>query len=214
MTAITASISIALDGFAAGPNQSLEHPLGEGGMRLHQWVFPTRAFNEMHGREGGEDGPDSDVLARAAADVGAYVMGRKIFGGGSGPWDTSWIGWWGEEPPFHAPVFVLTHHEREPLQLAGGTTFTFVTAGLDAALEQAQAAAGGREVKIAGGASTIRQTLAAGRLDELQLHVVPVLLGAGERLLDGAGDPLLEPVEVVASPGVTHIRYRVGAAAG
>jgi len=141
--------------------------------------------------------------------VGAYVMGRNMFGGGSGPWDPSWRGWWGEDPPYHLPVFVLTHHPREPLTMLGGTTFNFVTDGAASALEQAQAAAGHRAVSIAGGASTIRQYLAAGSLDELYLHIVPVLLGAGERLLEDVGDPVLEPVKVVASPTVTHIKYRI-----
>jgi dihydrofolate reductase len=209
MSRLTANISISLDGFVAGPNQSVENPIGEGGMQLHQWAFATRAWNEQQGRDGGEPGPDSDVIQAALDNVGAYIMGRNMFGGGSGPWETSWTGWWGEEPPFHVPVFVLTHHPREPLPLEGGTTFTFVTDGIDAALEQARAAAGDRDVRIAGGASAIRQYLAAGLLDELQLHVVPVLLGAGERLLDGAGDPVLEPAEAIGSPAVTHLRYRV-----
>ena len=142
-------------------------------------------------------------------DNGAYIMGRKMFGGGDGPWDESWRGWWGEDPPYHAPVFVLTHHAREPLEMEGGTTFHFVTDGIESALEQARAAAGERPVAVAGGASAVRQYLAAGLLDELYLHVAPVVLGAGERLLEDVGDPVLEPVEVIASPVVTHIRYRV-----
>ena len=141
--------------------------------------------------------------------VGAYVMGRKMFGGGDGPWDEKWTGWWGEDPPYHAPVFVLTHHPRELLSMQGGTTFTFVTDGIESALDQARAAAGDQDVAIAGGASAVQQYLAAGLLDELYLHIVPVILGAGERLLDGVGRPTLEPVEVVASPAVTHVRYRV-----
>lgn len=206
---VRSQISISLDGFAAGPNQGQEHPLGEGGMRLHEWAFATQAWNEQHGREGGERNADSAVVEKASAGVGAHIMGRHMFGGWNGPWDEAWRGWWGEEPPFHAPVFVLTHHPRDELVMEGGTTFTFVTDGVAAALEHARAVAGGDDVAIAGGASTIRQYLAAGLLDQLQLHIVPVLLGSGERLLQDAGKPLLEPVEVVGSPTVTHVTYRV-----
>jgi len=141
--------------------------------------------------------------------VGAYVMGRKMFGGGDGAWDPAWTGWWGEEPPYHAPVFVLTHHPREPLVMDGGTTFTFVSDGIESALAQARTTAGDLDVSVAGGASTVQQFLAAGLLDELHLHVVPVMIGAGERLLDGVGDVSFEPVEVVPAPTVTHVRYRV-----
>jgi dihydrofolate reductase len=209
MSSLTSQISISLDGYAAGPNQSLENPLGEGGERLHDWVIATAGWREQHGLEGGERNADSDVAASLVEGVGAHIMGRKMFGGGEGPWDESWRGWWGDEPPFHAPVFVLTHHERAPLVMEGGTTFTFVTDGIESALAQARAAAGDADVMIAGGASAIRQYLAAGLLDELYLHVVPILLGGGERLLENVGAPRLEPVEVVASPAVTHIRYRV-----
>ncbi len=199
MGRVTCQISVSLDGFAAGPDQSLDEPLGRGGERLHDWAFaPDRT--ELDAR-----------IAGAALDgVGAYVMGRKMFGGGPGPWDETWRGWWGEDPPYHAPVFVLTHHARAPLPMEGGTTFHFVTDGLESALARARAAAGEQDVAIAGGASTVRQCLVAGHLDELYLHIVPILLGAGERLLDGAGDPVLEPGEVLASPAATHIRYRVG----
>jgi dihydrofolate reductase len=207
---VRAQISISLDGFVAGPNQSPQDPIGEGGMRLHEWVFGTHAWLEQHGKEGGERNADSQVVEDAVRNVGAYIMGRKMFGGGEGPWDEGWRGWWGEEPPFHTPVYVLTHHEREPLPMLAGTTFTFVTGGIEAALAQARAAAGGQDVRIAGGASAIRQYLAAGLLDELTLDIVPVVLGAGERLLEDVGDPALEPVNVVASPGVTHITYRIG----
>ncbi len=206
---VTCQISISLDGFVAGPNQSLENPIGEGGMRLHDWVFATAGWRRQHGEEGGEDGSDSEVAAEVMQGVGAYVMGRKMFGGGSGPWDLDWKGWWGDEPPYHAPVFVLTHQARKPLAMLGGTTFTFVTDGMASALEQARAAAGDRAVSIAGGASTIRQCLAAGSLDELYLHIVPILLGSGERLLEDVGDPKLEPIKVVASPAVTHVKYRI-----
>jgi dihydrofolate reductase len=209
MSRVTCQISISLDGFVAGPNQSVEDPIGEGGMRLHRWVFKTDSWRRQHGSEGGERSADSDVADEVVRDVGAYIMGRKMFGGGDGAWDVTWRGWWGEDPPYHTPVFVLTHHEREPLPMQGGTRFTFVTDGIESALEEARAAAGDRNVTIAGGASTVQQYLAAGMLDELYLHIVPVILGAGERLLEGVGDPALEPVEVVASPAVTHVKYRV-----
>jgi dihydrofolate reductase len=209
MSSVTCQISVSLDGFVAGPNQSVENPIGEGGMGLHEWAFATRGWRAQHGREGGEPGADSDVVDGLLQGVGAYIMGRKMFGGDPGPWDEAWRGWWGEDPPFHAPVLVLTHHPREPLQMQGGTTFTFVTDGIESAVEQARAAAGEQDVAIAGGASAVQQCLAAGLLDELYLHIVPIVLGAGERLLDGVGNPALEPIEVVASPAVTHVRYRV-----
>jgi dihydrofolate reductase len=209
MGIVTCQISISLDGFVAGPNQSLENPIGEGGMRLHDWVFATASWRRQHGEEGGVDGVDSEVADEMVRGVGASIMGRKMFGGGSGPWDGEWKGWWGEEPPYHTPVFVLTHHPRQPLSMKGGTTFNFVTDGITSALEQARVAAGAHDVAIAGGASTVRQYLAAGALDELYLHIVPVILGAGERLLDDVGDPVLEPIKVDASPAVTHIKYRI-----
>src|SRR5450759_153320 len=209
MNSTTCHISISLDGFVAGPRQSPENPIGKGGLRLHKWVFATRSWNEQQGQEGGEDGPDADVAASLASGVGAYVMGRNMFGPGRGDWDESWRGWWGEDPPYHTPVYVLTHHPRESLTMAGATTFHFVTDGIASALAQARAAAGEQDVMVAGGAQTVQQTLAAGLLDELFLHVVPVVLGAGERLLENVGDPTLEPVEVITSPAVTHIRYRV-----
>jgi dihydrofolate reductase len=209
MSRVTSQISISLDGFVAGPDQSPDDPLGKGGERLHEWVFVTESWERRHGREGGEPGADSDVLDEVSEGIGAYIMGRRMFGGGEGPWDETWTGWWGEDPPYHVPVFVLTHHEREPLPMEGGTTFNFVTDGIESALEQARAAAGEGEVAVAGGASAIRQYLRAGLLDELYLHIAPVLLGAGERLLEDAGDPTLEPVKVVASPAVTHVKYRV-----
>jgi len=209
MNSITCHLAMSLDGFAAGPNQSLENPLGEGGMRLHEWAVATETWRAQHGLDGGEHNSDAEVIDQVTRDVGAYVMGRRMFGGGDGPWDENWTGWWGEEPPFHAPVFVLTHHPREPLTMRGGTTFTFVTDGIESALDQARKAAGEKDVSIAGGASTVQQYLAAGLLDELLLHHVPIVLGAGERLLENVGDPTLEPVEVTASPTVTHIKYRV-----
>ena len=209
MSSVTCQISISLDGFVAGPNQSVEDPIGEGGMRLHEWVFKTDSWRRQHGLEGGERTVDSEVVDEIVQGVGAYVMGRKMFGGGDGVWDETWTGWWGEDPPFHVPVFVLTHHPREPLSMQGGTTFTFVTDGIESALEQARTAADGRDVAISGGASAVRQYLAAGMLDELYLHIVPIVLGAGERLLENVGEPIVEPVKVVASPAVTHVKYRV-----
>ena len=210
MRSVKCQISISLDGYVAGPNQSLENPIGEGGMRLHEWLFATASWRRQHGLEGGEPGPDSDVVDAAVADIGACIMGRNMFGGGDGPWDPAWTGWWGEDPPFHVPVFVLTHHSREPLPMDGGTTFNFVSDGIRSALDQARSVAGDLDVSIAGGANAVQQFLAAGLLDELHLHIVPVILGTGERLLVNVGDPKLEPVDVVASPAVTNIRYRVG----
>jgi dihydrofolate reductase len=210
MSKVTCQISISLDGFVAGPDQSLDHPLGVGGLRLHEWALATEAWRAHHGQAGGERNADSEVVESVTRNIGAYIMGRRMFGGGDGAWDESWRGWWGEEPPYHTPVYVLTHHAREPLEMQGGTTFHFVTDGVESALEQARAAAGERDVSIAGGAQAVQQYLRAGLLDELYLHIAPVLLGGGERLLADVGDPKLEPVEVVASPAVTHIKYRVG----
>ena len=208
MSSVTCQISVSLDGFVAGPRQSVENPIGEGGMRLHEWAFVTDSWRAQHELEGGEHNADAEVIEKLFDGIGAFIMGRKMFGG-HGPWDETWRGWWGENPPFHAPVFVLTHHTRAPLSMEGGTTFAFVTDGIQSALEQARAAAGERDVAIAGGASAVRQYLAAGMLDELYLHIVPITLGAGERLLEDVGDLALEPVEVIASPAVTHIRYRI-----
>jgi dihydrofolate reductase len=209
MSSVTCQISISLDGYVAGPNQSTDNPIGEGGMRLHQWAFATDAWNEAHGSKGGERTPDSKVAEEVMQGIGAFIMGRNMFGPGGGEWDESWTGWWGEDPPYHTPVYVLTHHEREPVQMQGGTSFHFVTDGIESALEQARAAAGDLDVSIAGGAGTVNQYLAAGLLEELYLHIVPVVLGAGERLLVDVGNPTLEPIEVVPSPGVTHVKYRV-----
>ena len=203
--------TMSIDGFSAGPNQSLENPIGEGGMALHEWMFGTAAFRRMQGADDGAEGPDSDVVAELSANknVGAYVMGRNMFAPGRGRWDESWRGWWGDEPPYHAPTFVLTHHPREPLPMEGGTTFYFVTDGAESAVRKARAAAGAKDVQIAGGASTIQQVLRADLLDELFLHIVPLVLGKGERLLDDVGHPSMTPVEAIASPRVTHIRYRI-----
>ena len=209
MGKVACQISISLDGFVAGPNQSLENPIGEGGMRLHQWLFETASWREQHGQRGGARTVDSDVVDELVQDVGAYIMGRKMFGGGAGNWDPTWKGWWGDDPPYHVPVYVLTHHTREPLPMQGGTTFTFVTSGIGSALEQARSAAGDRNIAIAGGAHTVQQFMAAGMLDELYLHIVPIVLQAGERLLENVGDPTLQPVSVIAAPAVTHVKYRI-----
>lgn len=210
MSTVRFRISISLDGFVAGPNQSVDNPLGVGGTRLHEWAFPLRAFREMHGQEGGEVNESSKIIEEAFANVGASVMGRNMFGGHPGPWDPAkpWNGWWGPNPPFHHPVFVVTHHPREPLKLEGGTTFIFVTGGIKAALQQAQRAAEGRDVSLSGGANTARQFLVAGLVDEMEVSLVPVLLGSGERLFEGVGDDLhgLKLVRTVAAPGVTHLK--------
>jgi dihydrofolate reductase len=209
MSSVTCQLSVSLDGFVAGPNQSLENPIGEGGMRLHDWAFATESWRKQHGLEGGQHNVDAEVADQLMQGVGAYIMGRKMFGGGDGPWDETWKGWWGDDPPYRTPVFVLTNHPREPLPMEGGTTFMFVTEGIEAALALARAAAGTGDVAIAGGARTVQQYLAAGLLDELYLHIVPIVLGSGERLFEGVGDPTFEPVEVVASPAATHVRYRI-----
>jgi dihydrofolate reductase len=209
MSKVTCQISVSLDGFVAGPNQSLENPLGEGGLRLHEWVVATASWREQHGQMGGAQSVDSDVIDEVVQNVGAYIMGRKMFGGGEGAWDPSWKGWWGDDPPFHVPVFVLTHHARDPQPMQGGTTFNFVTAGVRTALEQARQVAADKDIVVAGGAQAIQQFIAAGLLDELYLHIVPIVLGAGERLLENVGNPTLQPVKVIASPAVTHVRYRI-----
>jgi dihydrofolate reductase len=200
MSQVTCQISVSVDGFVAGPDQSPENPLGVGGERLHDWVIATESWRRLHGREGGERNADSELVEQASQGIGAHIMGRKMFGGGDGPWDESWRGWWGDDPPFHAPVFVLTHHEREPLEMQGGTTFTFVTDGVESALAQAREAAGDKDVAIGGGATAVQQVLAAGLLDELHLHIVPIVLGGGERLLANVGEPKLEPVAVAGAP--------------
>ena len=212
MSKLRFEISISLDGYAAGPNPGEEHPLGEGGTQLHDWIVKLAAWREPHGREGGEVNDSTPLVEEAQSGVGAGIMGRNMFGGGPGPWgDDPWQGWWGEEPPFAMPIFVLTHHEREPLTL-GGTTFTFVTDGIESALAQAREAAGEQDVIIGGGADVARQYLSAGLVDQMQLNVVPVLLGDGVRLFEaGAGAGLsLEPTLVVHTPDVTHLRYRIG----
>jgi dihydrofolate reductase len=211
MSKVRAHISMSLDGYVAGPNQTQEDPLGKGGEQLHDWLVELRAWREPHGLQGGEENASSAVVAEESANVGAEIMGRGKFGPASrGPWgDDPWRGWWGNDPPFHKPVFVVTHHAREPLTLTD-TTFTFVTGGIELALAQARDAAGDRDVFVGGGADIINQYLAAGLVDELELHVVPLLLGGGERLFAGVGqDVKLEQVRVVEAPGVTHLKYRV-----
>jgi dihydrofolate reductase len=204
-------ISMSLDGFIAGPHQSVENPLGVGGMRLHDWVVPLKVWRAAHGLEGGEVNESSRVVEESTANIGATIMGRKMFGGHPGRWNREkpWLGWWGAEPPFHHPVFVLTHHERRPLEMKGGTTFVFVTNGIHSALEQARAAAGGKDVSLAGGANAAQQFLGAGLVDEMEINLVPTLLGNGERLFDGIGDSLhgLELVRTVAAAKVTHLKY-------
>jgi dihydrofolate reductase len=201
---------MSLDGYVAGPNQSEEHPLGEGGEQLHDWVLSLEAWRVPHGMEGGEVNASTPVMEEMQHNVGATIMGRNMFGG-RGSWEEHpWDGWWGDEPPFHRPVFVLTHHPREPKEMQGGTTFHFVTDGIESALEQARAAAGEQDVLVAGGAEAVRQYLAAGVVDEMTLSIVPVFLGGGARLLDGLGgaDDGLECVRVVEAPGATHLTYR------
>jgi dihydrofolate reductase len=213
MGKVYVDITMSLDGFVAGPDQTLEQPLGEGGERLHEWVVALKSWRERHGLTGGETGPDSDVVEESVRNTGATVMGRRMFSGGAGAWedDPKADGWWGDEPPFRHPVFILTHYAREPVTKQGGTTFTFVTDGIESALEQARAAAGDKDVAIAGGANAIQQFLGAGLVDELQIHVVPMLLGGGTRLFDGIGPAQveLENTRVVESPRVTHLTFRV-----
>lgn len=209
MAKLKFQISVSLDGFVAGLNQSEEHPLGEGGEQLHEWVIELAAWRKPHGREGGVTNASSAIFEEGTANVGATIMGRNMFGGGPGPWgEDPWQGWWGEEPPFHHPVFVLTNHAREPLVLEG-TEFTFVTDGIESALAQAVEAAGGKDVAIGGGADVIQQYLAAGLVDEMLLTVVPVVLGGGARLLDGLNPDIgFEQAQVVEAPGVAHLKYQ------
>jgi len=196
MSKVRCEITMSLDAYVAGPDQRPDEPLGTGGEELHRWMFekPTDA--------------DAEAVERIADGVGAYVMGRNMFAG-PGPWDESWKGWWGDDPPYHVPVFVLTHHERAPQPMEGGTTFHFVNDGIDSALSQAREAAGDRDVSIAGGASTVNQYLAAGAIEQLDLHIAPILLGGGERLFEGVDGVAFEPIEAQTSPLATHVRYRV-----
>lgn len=202
------NFTLSLDGFGAGPNQTPENPLGEGGEALHEWFVPTRTFRQLHGMEGGTTGVGDDLAARTMSNVGALIMGRNMFGPVRGSWtDESWRGWWGDNPPFHYPVFVLTHHERAPVAMEGGTTFHFVTDGIEAALERAVQAAGGKDVLIGGGVETIRQYLRAGLIDEMHLAISPILLGSGEHLLAGLDLPALgyRVSEHVATEQATHV---------
>jgi dihydrofolate reductase len=209
MSKLRLSMAMSLDGFVAGPDQTESDPLGIGGEQLHEWLVPLKAFRESHGEEGGEVNASTPIAEGILGNTGATIMGRNMFGGGPGPWNDAWRGYWGDDPPYHHPVFVLTHHSREPLEREGGTTLHFVTSGIESALEQARAAAGEQDVSLGGGAAVVQQYLAAGLIDELLISVVPVLLGGGARLFDNVGDakPKLAQVEAVEAPGVTHIRY-------
>jgi dihydrofolate reductase len=214
MAKLTLDISMSLDGFVAGPNQTLDEPLGKGGEQLHEWAFAARSWRESHGLSGGETNVDSEVIDEHIGNTGATVMGRRMFSGGEGPWedDPNAEAWWGDDPPFHHPVFILTHHAREPVIKQGGTTFTFVTDGIESALAQARAAAGDKDVAVAGGASVAQQYLEAGLLDEIQIHIAAVLLGDGVRLFEnhlGLEGREVECTRVIESPAVTHLRYRV-----
>ena len=207
------AFSISADGYGAGPDQSREQPLGRGGEDLHGWLIPTRTFQqEVQRKPGGTTGVDDEFAKRSFENMGAWIMGRNMFGPVRGAWpDYEWKGWWGKNPPYHVPVFVLTHHARPPLEMEGGTVFHFVTDGIESAYAQAEAAAGGRDISIAGGASCARQAIAAGLVDDIDLQISPVILGSGERLFDGfeAGKPALELARVLEAPGVAHLRYRV-----
>ena len=204
-------IAMSLDGYVAGPSQSVENPLGIGGEALHEWAFALEAWRAPHGLSGGEVNPSSKVMEDRLASVGATIMGRNMFGGRPGPWSEQepWNGWWGDDPPFHHPVFVLTHHPREPLVCEGGTTFTFVTDGIESALAQARDAAGDKKISLAGGAEACREYLAAGLVDEMSIDLVPIFLGDGERLFDGlgVGNPKLAHVRTIDAPGVTHLEF-------
>jgi len=206
-------ISMSLDGFVAGPDQSVENPLGVGGERLHEWVVPLAAWREAHGLPGGEVNESARVVEESQANIGATIMGRNMFGGHPGPWDRTnpWKGWWGARPPFHHPVFVVTTHARPPLEMEGGTVFTFVTEGIEQAYDLARRAAKGKDVALAGGANIAQQYLDAGLVDEMQLHIAPILLGSGERLFQGVKDLHgLELVKTVTAPNVIHVKFARG----
>ncbi len=212
MSRLRLNITMSADGYVAGPRQSVKHPLGEGGEELHMWALALRTFRQLHGMEGGETGPDDEIVAESFQNIGATIMGRHMFGGGEGPWgDNPWKGWWGENPPFHTPVFVLTHHSRDPLEMQGGTTFHFVTDGIHAAIDRARKAAKGKDISLGGGADVVQQYLKAGLIDEMEIHVVPVLLGGGARLFDNMDGRQTgyECVRVVSSPTVSHFKYRL-----
>ncbi len=202
------AFSVSIDGYGAGPRQDVDHPLGVGGMALHQWVLPTRTFRQTHGEAGGITGPEDDFAARGCEGIGAWIMGRNMFGPIRGPWpDENWRGWWGENPPYHTPVFVLTHHPRPPLRMAGGTEFRFITGGIHEALREARAAAGGKDIRLGGGVSALRQYLAARLVDEMHIALAPVLLGSGEHLFAGLDLPALgyQCIEQVPTAAVTHL---------
>jgi len=213
MSKLRCHISISLDGCVAGPNQSEENPLGERGERLHEWLVSLAAWRQSHGLEGGDSNESARIVEESRENLGAGVMGRNMFGPiGGGDWGAGqWTGWWGDDPPYHCPVFILTHHPRDPVEMKGGTTYHFVTEGIESALEQARDAAGGKDVMLWGGAQVVNQYLAAGLLNELELHVVPVLLGDGARLFDnlGAAQVRVEQVRAVEAPGVAHLKYRL-----
>lgn len=212
MSKLRLTITMSLDGYVAGPEQSEENPLGVGGMELHEWFFPLKAFREMHGEEGGEVNASSSVVEEVRTNLGATIMGRNMFGPVRGPWpDESWRGWWGDDPPYHHPVFVLTHYPREPLEMDGGTKFYFVSDGIESALARAKDAARGQDVWLAGGASVANQYLAARLVDEIDISIAPVIMGAGERLFDAIerGVVKLRQIRAVDAPGVTHIKYEV-----
>jgi dihydrofolate reductase len=213
MARLTLDISMSLDGFIAGPNRTVEQPLGDGGERLHEWIVGLASFRERHGRSGGERNADDEVVRETLDTAGAVLMGRRMFSGGEGPWEDDPVadGWWGDDPPFRVPVFVLTHHARETVAKQGGTSFIFVTDGLESALAQAREAAGDKDVSVAGGASLVQQCIEAGLLDEMQIHLVPVFLGRGVRLFDQLGDTRrdLEVERAIHSPAVTHVKYRL-----
>jgi dihydrofolate reductase len=217
MSKLRFAITMTLDGYVAGPNPSVENPLGENAEIIHDWLVDLKFFHEIHGSgDEGKAGPDDVVLRENFEGIGATIMGRNMFGGGPGPWSSSdpWIGWWGANPPFHTPVFILTHHPREPLVMEGGTTFYFVTDGIEPALQRAKEAAAGKDVALGGGAEVAQQYLAAGLIDEMEIHLVPLLFGGGARLFDNiAGSGLnLELVRTIAGEGVTHLKYRVSKA--
>src|SRR3954471_19071170 len=209
---VFADLTVSLEGFVAGPDPSLQEPLGVGGEQLHEWALAASAWRQAHGREGGEAGIDSDLINETISRTGAGIMGRKMYSGGSGGWenDPNPRGWWGDDPPFHHNVYVLTHHERDPLEMDGGTTFHFVTDGVRSAYEKAMAAAGDKDVQVHGGGSVVSQLLREGLLDELSVHIAPVLLGSGARLLDDVPAGTLERLETFGSDtGVVHVRYAV-----
>jgi dihydrofolate reductase len=212
MPSLRFNITMSLDGYVAGPRQSVTHPLGEGGEELHNWAFAVRSFRELHGMEDGTTGQDDEIVAESLQNIGATIMGRHMFGGGHGPWrENPWKGWWGQNPPYHTPVFVVTHHARDSLEMEGGTTFHFVTEGIHVALERARNAAGGKDIALGGGADVAQQYLRAGLIDEMEIHVVPLLLGDGARLFERTDgrQTAYDSIRVVCSPSVSHFRYRL-----